>query len=243
MPNQTIPITLTPGVPPADAKWVTLAELITLVCSNVAGSIRADITFIPLVTNTPVAYEGPLIFNVGSRAFMTWDIGSGAYVTMTENVVGDIKDSFNGNDDVARGWIVMNGRLISDVSGLSAQQTANLQTLFGVLSTSRLPNVSATHTSGLPVGNAFGSIPWPASINPAVTPASGVISPDLPFTNPVTGAEGQALADNTETLRTSVQDSFDVTKQIQAVAQQMLTALNQSSNPPIYAAVFVGYYS
>lgn len=240
MANQTIPLTLTPGIPPTDARWTTLAELIALVCANTAGSIRADITFIPQVANDPAAFDGNLIFNVIQRVFKAWDIGTGAYVTVTENTLGDIKDSFNGNDEVARGWVVLNGRLISDIPGLTAAQTTNLQTLFGAAATTRLPTISATHTNGLPVGNAFGGIVWPPSINPVVQPAAGVISPGLTFTNPVTDVEGQALANQAEVLRTSVQDSFDVTKQIQAVAQQMLTALNQSATPAIYAKVFCG---
>lgn len=241
MPIQTIPITLTPGVPPPDAQWVTLADLLQLFCSNVAGSIRADITFVPILVNDPVTFVGDLIFNLTQRVFKSWDVGSGAYVTVTENVVGDIKDSFIATDDIARGWVVLNGRLLTNITGISAAQLTNLQTLFGSSPTTTLPTVSATHTSGLPAGNAFGSIVWPPSINPVVQPASGVIAPGLTFTNPVTDVEAQSLANQTEILRGSAQDSFDVTKQIQAVAQQMLTALNQTATPAIYAKVFAGY--
>lgn len=241
MPNQTIPITLTPGVPPPDAKWVTLAELIALVCSNTAASIRADITFIPQVSNDPVAYDGNLIFNIIQRVFKAWDIGTGKYVAVTENVVGDLKDSFNGNDDVAHGWVVLNGRLISDVSGVSSAQTANLQSLFGTAATTKLPIVLATHTNGLPPSGSFSGIPIPPSISPVLQPAAGIIAPGLTFSNPATGPEAQALANNTEILRSSASDSFNVVTQIQTVAESLLVALNNTTTPPLYAKVFCGY--
>lgn len=236
---QTIPITLTPGVPPPDVKTVTAEQVLKLVADYMAASIRADITFIPIVTNDPASFDGQLIFNVAQNIFKSWSIASGAYSAVTENVIGDIKDTFIGNDDIARGWVILNGRAISSITGISAAQTTALETLFGA--GGNLPTIAATHTNGLPAGNAFGDIVWPPSLAPVIQPAAGVISPGLAFSNPVADTEAQALANQTEVLRTSVQDSFDVTKQIQAVAQAMLTALNQSSTPPIYAAVFCGY--
>ncbi len=240
MPNQTIPITLVAGVPPADVKTLTATQVLRLVQDYMAASIRADITFIPVVTNAPSTYEGPLIFNVGLNIFQSWNIGAGAYVAVSENAIGDIKDSFIGVDDIARGWVVLNGRTIASITGISAAQIAALEGIFGA--GGNLPSITSSHPSGLPVGNAFGSIPWPASINPVVLPAAGTIDPGLTFSNPVAGTEGQALAVQTEILRTSVDDSFGVTKQIQAVSQQVLTALN-TANTPIYSLVFCGYAS
>jgi hypothetical protein len=160
---------------------------------------------------------------------------------VTDSIVGDIGNTLVGNDNLAVGRVILNGRKIADIPGLSSRQLANLQSLFGSGADQTIPTVSPANVSGLPVGNAFGSITWPPSINPVYLPAEGAIAPGLTFSNPVTAGEGQALADKTEELRTSGDDAFGVTKQIQAVCQQLLNALNTNTNPPIYAYVFAGF--
>ncbi len=144
---------------------------------------------------------------------------------------------------VARGWVMLDGRLLTAITGINAAQLANLRTLFGAATTTRLPVVSATHTTGLPATGSFANIPWPVNLNPVVLPAAGVISPGLTFSNPVADTEAQAFATQTEVLRSSAQDAFDVTKQIQTVAEQMLVALNNTVTPAIYSSVFCGFAS
>lgn len=238
MPNQTIAITLNWGPVSTDFSAANINQLGELIAAQLSASVRADITFIPIVTNDPTAFDGQLIFNVAQNIFKSWNIGTGSYRAITEYAIGDIKNTFVGTDTISTGWVILNGRTLASITGLTGAQLSALQALFP---SGSLPSVTPANVSGLPAGNAFGDIPWPPSIEPTVQPAAGVISPGLTFTNPVTDTEGQALADQTEILRNSVQDSFYVTKQIQTVAQQLLTALNNANPPVLYAAVFCGY--
>lgn len=237
--NQTIAITLNWGAVSADISALDINQLGTLIAQQLSAAIRADITFIPVVTNDPSTFDGQLIFNIPENVFKNWNIGTGSYRAVTEYEIGDIKDSFIGTDSASTGWVVLNGRLISSIAGLTGAQVAALESLFGAGGS--LPVVSALHVSGLPAGNAFGNISWSANLAPVVLPAAGTISPGLTFSNPVTDTEGQALATQTEVLRTSAQDAFDVTKQIQGVCQQVLNALNNVNPPAMYAKVFMGY--
>lgn len=235
MPNQTIPIVMQwgPGTPAQQA--IVSNEAGEIIAAQLAAAIRADITYITQVTNDPTTFVGQLIFNVPQNVFKSWDIGSGSYKPVASFGVGDVKNTFVGADSLATGWVLLNGRLISDIAGLSGSQTANLQSLFGSSSDTRIPTVIPANVSGLPQGNAFGSIPWPQILPVADTFAN------LTFTNPVTDAEADEFADDTETLRTTVDNVFTLVKAIQEVCQQQLTALNANTTPPLYAQIFVGF--
>lgn len=237
MPNQTLAITLTWGPAAGQLSDYDLNQLGVLLAAHLSAAVQADVTFIPQVVNDPGSFDTQLIFNITQRIFKGWDAGTGRYVAVTEYAIGDIKNTFVGVDDIARGWVILNGRAIAAVPGITGAQQAALLTIFpgGVL-----PIVTPANVSGLPVGNAFGEIVWPPSINPVVTPTAATLN-SITFTNPVVDTEAGALRDETVRLRDSAQDAFDVTKQIQAVAQQLLTALNVNTTPPIYAAVFAGY--
>lgn len=147
MANQTIPITLTaapvePGSNPQD-----LNALLQLIASNLAGSIRADVSFILIVLFDPTNYVGDLIFNSQQRVFKAWDNASGRYVVVTSFTVADVKQSYAGVDSVATGWVLLDGREITAVVGLTAQQIAALEVLFGV--DGSLPTVGPVGTPGL----------------------------------------------------------------------------------------------
>lgn len=239
MANITIPITLVAGVPPPDQQWTTLAQLLVIIQNYMSGAIIADGQFIIFTANDPATQQAPLIFNTTQQVFKVWNIGAGRYVPIFQYAYGDVKTSFAGYDTPGTGWFVLNGRSIAAIPGITGAQQSVLLTFFpsGVL-----PVVSPQNISGLPPNGAFSGIPWPASINPVVTPAAGVISPGLPFTAPnPSDTEVQALADATEMLRGSAQDAFDVTKQIQAQAEFTLNALNNAGTPPMVSLIFAGF--
>lgn len=233
MPNQTLAITLTWGPAAGQLSDYNLNQLGTLIAAQLSAAVQADVTFIPQLVNNPAAFDTQLIFNITQRLFQGWDAGAGKYMPVTEYVVGDIKNSFVGTDDIGRGWVVLNGRVIAAIPGISGAQQAALESIFGVGGS--LPTVTPANVNGLPAGNAFGAIPWPS-----ILPAAGVIG-GLTFTNPVVDTEADALADDTEILRDTTENVFTLVKQIQAVAQQLLTALNVNTTPPIYALIFAGY--
>lgn len=233
MPNQTIPITLQPGVGTPAQQAVVSTEAMAIIASLMSASIRADVSFFSQVTNDPPAFTTWLIYNVSQTVFKYWNIATGSYVAITQFRVGDMKTSFVGNDDVATGWVVLDGRLISNITGLTGAQVAALETLFGVGGS--LPVVTPTNVSGLPPVNAFGNIPWPQ-----ILPAAGVFS-GLTFSNPVADTEADAFAEDTEILRDTSENLFTLIKQIQALSNTFLNAMNNSNNPPIYSLVFCGY--
>lgn len=236
MPNQTIAITLSWGPVATDVRAADINELGTLIAQQLSAAMRADITFVPIVANDPATFDGQLIFNIPQNLFKSWDTGAGAYRAVTDAVVGDVKNSFVGSDSVATGWLVLNGRLLSDLVGLTTTQLDNLKGLFGTAADTRLPNVSPANVNGLPVGNAFGAIPWPTILPPAGT------FDGLTFTAPnPTDAEVKTFAGDTELLETSLDGVFTLVKTIQAVCQQQLNAMNNAGAPPLYALVFCGY--
>jgi len=234
---QTIPITLQWGQFTGSFVAGDINDLGVFIAQQMAGAIRSDVSFILLVTADPGTNVSLLIYNTTQNLFKVWDTGSGRYLANLPFAIGDIKNSFIGVDTVATGWVVLNGRAIAAIPGLSGAQQTHLTNLFGTT----LPTVSPANVNGLPPDGSFSAIVWPPSINPVVTPAAGVIAPGLTFTAPnPSDTEVQAFANQVEILRGSVQDSFDVTKQIQAVAENMLVALNNVVGPQIFALVFCG---
>lgn len=237
MANQTIPITLSPGVIPPGTQAIDINALLAIFCQYVSAGIIADGQFIIFTQNDPATNQAPLIFNTTQHVFKYWSAGVGRYIPITQFENGDVKTSFAGIDSLGTGWVVLNGRPYSAITGLTANQQSVLEIFFGP---GPLPTVSPQNISGLPPNGSFSNIPWPPAIHPTVTPTAATIA-SITFTNPVVDTEAAALRDATETLRDSVQDTFDVTKQIQAQAEFTLNALNNTGTPPMYALMFIGF--
>jgi hypothetical protein len=233
MPNQTIPITLTWGASQSSLENLDLNQLGTLIAQQMSAAMRADVTFIPQLIADPATFQGQLIFNIVQRIFKGWDAGTGTYKAVTEYAIGDTKTSFVGNDTISTGWVVLDGRLISSITGITGAQQAALESIFGVGAS--LPTVIPQNISGLPDINAFGNIPWPPII-----PAAGVIG-GITFTNPVVDTEAKALADQTELLRDTVNNVQQEIQASSAVSQSVLSALYNNTNPPMYVLVFCGF--
>lgn len=235
MPNQTIPITLTWGAAQASLSDLDLNQLGTLIAQQMSAAMRADVTFIPQLIADPTTFQGQLIFNIVQRIFKGWDAGTGTYKAVTSYAIGDTKVSFVGNDTISTGWVVLNGRLISSITGITGAQQTALESIFGVGGS--LPTVIPQNISGLPPVNAFGNIAWPA-----IVPSAAVIAPGLPFTAPnPSDVEVQALADQTEFLRDTVNNVQIEIQESLNVSQQVLSALYNNTNPPMYVLIFCGY--
>jgi hypothetical protein len=232
MANQTIPITLTAGPVPPGFVANGIDALLQAFCIYVSGSIRADVSFFLVTLNDPTNFITDLIFNSTTRALKAWDSGVGRYVTLTQFEIGDIKNSVVGGDRLAVGWVQLDGRAITAIPGINAAQQATLQQLFPG---GNLPTVSPSNTQNLPANGSFSGI-----TKPAVAPADGVIGA-LQFDASYTEAEVEALRDATETLRDSTGSVETQVSQIQDKAEELLASLNNNSNPPIYALMFVGY--
>lgn len=233
MPNQTIPITLQAGVFPQGFQFSTPQEYATALAAILSGSIRADVSFIPFVLYDPTTFDGQLIFNVTQGIFKWWNTNTGSYQPLTPFQIGDVKNSFSGQDQVSVGWVVMNGRAISAIPGLTASQNAALESLFG--DGGNLPNVTPLNGGSLPASDTFSGI-----TKPTVVPADGVIAA-LPIGASYDQTEVTALRDATETLRDSTANVETQAAAIQDGAASLLTALRTNTTPPMYAMVFCGY--
>lgn len=197
MPNQTIPITLQWGAGTPAQQAVISNEAGMIIAALLAAQIRADVSFFLVVVNLPTTYQTALILNSSNGLLYTWSITQGKYVPITPYRIGQISNDFQGDDLVSTGWVVLDGRAIADVPGLSASQQTALETLFGVGGS--LPTVVPQNISGLPANGSFSGIS---------------------ITNPPTQAEVEAVRD---------------------VAESELQALNNNTNPPMYALVFCGF--
>jgi hypothetical protein len=231
MANQTIPITLTPNSPPTDVQAANFSQLITLICQYVQGSIRASVSFFLEVVVDPTAFVTNLIFNTSQGVWKFWSVAEGRYVTVTDYIVGDVKNSFFAADQVSAGWVVLNGRQITAIPGLSQLQIDNLTALFP---SGMLPTVVPINGADLPPEDSYSGI-----TGVEIEPDSGVIEA-LPIGVAYDQAEVEALRDNTEILRDSAADLAQETNEIKAKSEELLEALRTPITPPMVSMVYCG---
>mgnify|MGYP003344300685 CR=1 FL=1 len=231
--SATIPITLTPVPVPVGVKATDINQLITIITQFTAASINADVSFFQIVSADPTQMTTPLIFNTTQGVFKYWDTTVGKYTPITPFQPGDIKNTFNGGDSPQTGWIDCDGRAISAVPNISANQQGVLNALFGIGGT--LPDLSPVQGfNNLPASGAFSSVPVAGT-----TPPAGQIGA-LPFSTNYNAVEEQNLAANTETLRGSQNDLRTAVVAMQGYSEQMLQALTTPVTG-LTAQVFVGY--
>lgn len=231
--SSTIPITLTPVPIPVGVKALDINQLVTIITQYTAASINQDVSFFQLVSVDPTQQTTPLIFNTSQGVFKYWDTTVGRYTPITPFQPGDIKNTFSGGDSPQTGWIDCDGRTISSVPNISANQQGILNALFGAGGS--LPTLSPFQgVSNLPTANAFSEVPVAAT-----TPPTNQIA-NLPFSNDYNPVEPQNLAANTEQLRTSQNELRGSVVSMQALSNQMLNAFTTPVTG-ITAQVFVGY--
>lgn len=231
--SATIPITLTPVPVPVGVMATDINQLITIITQFTAASVNADVSFFQIVSADPTQQTTPLIFNTTQAVFKYWDTTVGKYMPISPFQPGDIKNTFNGGDSPQTGWIDCDGRAISAVPNISANQQGVLNALFGVGGS--LPDLSPVQGfSNLPTSNAFTNVNVPGT-----TPPAGQIGA-LPFSSSYDPVESQNLASNTENLRGSQNDLRSAVVTMQGLSNQVLQAM---INPVtgLTAQVFVGY--
>ena len=131
MANQTVPITLQWAPTVADVTALDINQLGTLIADQLSGTIRADVQFFQIVLFDPTTFTSQLIFNIPQNVWKSWNQSAGRYRPVTQYANGDIKYSFVNADDVANGWVVVDGRAISAIQGLAFTQLQVLETFFG----------------------------------------------------------------------------------------------------------------
>ncbi|MCG3776317.1 MAG: hypothetical protein JW395_3170 [Nitrospira sp.] len=231
--SATIPITLTPVPVPVGVKATDINQLVTIITQYIAGSINQDVSFFQIVSVDPTQQTTPLIFNTSQGVFKYWDTTVGRYTPVTPFQPGDIKNTFSGGDSPQTGWIDCDGRVISTIPNISANQQGVLNALFGAGGT--LPTLTPLQgVSDLPASNAFSDVPVLATTPPANQIAN------LPFSSDYNPVEPQNLASNTEQLRGSQNDLRTSVTSMQTLSNQLLNAFTAPVNG-LVAQVFVGY--
>lgn len=233
MANQTIPVTFSWGPVANPPEALNLNQLGELIAQQMSGSLRADVTFILNVLSDPTDFQTTLIYNSTQNVIKAWNTMAGAYVPLTPFLAGDVKQTFVGVDQLSVGWVILNGRAISAIPGLTSAQQTVLEGFFGV--DGNLPTLVPANVNNLPAADAFSGIP-----SVTVLPADGVIGA-LPFAAIYDELEVEALRDATETLRDSTAEVEVQAAAIQGVCDELLTALRTPVSPPLYSAMFCGY--
>lgn len=230
-----IPIVFTPIPVPLTAEAMNWDQLIALVCQYIQGSISQSVSFFQQGSTAPVSNQG-IFFNTTDNRFENWNPSQGAYIPISERTVGEIYPSFVGGDNLPNGLVVLDGRNINAIIGLSQQQRINLQTIFGA--NASIPLLSSPPSfSGLPVDGSFSGIS-----NPPVQPATGVFG-NLTISDPPAQSEVIAIRTNAELLDGSTQANQGAIAQILGFSETILKSLNGSSGTPIFNKIFVGYPS
>jgi len=232
--STTIPITLTPIPVPVNIQAVNINDFLGIVCEYVSGSISQNVSFFQQGATAPNSNQG-IFYNTSTQRFETWNSNNGVYQPITELQVGDLKAAFRTSDDTVNGWILLDGRIINAITGLTQAQNANLQNLFG--SGGSLPNFSFLGAlSGLPPVGTFSGIS-----NTSISPAVGAIAA-LPVSSSYTQSEVQNLRNSTETLDESTNALQVTVSQIISNSETVLTSLqNTSTVTGAKWFVFCGY--
>lgn len=232
--STSIPITLTPIPVPVNIQAVNINDFLGIVCEYVSGSISQNVSFFIQGATPPNSNQG-IFYNTSTQRFENWNSNTGTYQAITEYQVGDLKAAYRTSDDPVNGWILLDGRVINTITGLSQSQNSNLQNLFGTGGS--LPNFSFLGAlNGLPPVGTFTGIS-----NTAIAPAVGAIGA-LPISASYTQTEVQNLRNNTETLENSTNALQTTVAQIISNTETVLDSLqNTSTVTGVKYFVFCGY--
>lgn len=134
-PIQSIPITLSATPAPVGITAANFNQLVANIAQYLTGNIQANVSFFQIFAGPPAYYAGDVIFVTNLGNFMVWNTGSGSYQAMNQFSIGAVVQqavvySAPSYDDLVNGWVYLNGRQISAITGLSGDQVANLNALF-----------------------------------------------------------------------------------------------------------------
>lgn len=131
MAQQIIPISLLGARLPAGFQFgaedaaVVLAKYFT-------ATISTDVGFFVYTDVLPTQDKGPVLLSTNG-AWYIWSETSGKYLPIPAGYnAGDVKVSYNDLDNIPAGWVVLNGRAIADIEGLSTSQKTALTKVFGL---------------------------------------------------------------------------------------------------------------
>ena len=219
---QNIPITLTATPVPVGVQAVNMDDLMAIIADSIGGSISADVSFFIQGAAAPSSDQG-IFYNTDTRRFEDWNSSLGSYTPVSELQVGDLKAAIRTTDDLANGWVLLNGRAFNNtvMPSLTQVQRSNLLALFtsGVLPTYSF----LSGLSGLPANTAITGIS-----NPPAVPSAGTIS-SLPIGELYSQLQVQALRDQTEILSGSNTSVQAATTSLISATSTILAVLNNTN--------------
>ena len=204
-------------------------QLMVYFVKYIGASISASVSWFLTGTVDPNSNQG-VFFNTAQDVFKSWDNSVGRYTPIGAPPVGQVIDTFVGGDEASNGYVLLDGRSISAITGLSTAQVTALTGLFGV--GGAVPNIPVFRGfNTAPANGAFSGIDFPD-----VAPANGVIGGCVDVATLAPAAE--TLRDSTDTINTQ-------TKTLRNTSETLLNAVNAAAGlnatNPIYKKVFVGY--
>ncbi len=146
---QTIPISL---------QWIPLGngflavtpnELGVAIASHLSATIEQDVAFLITGAAPPSTDTGGLFFNTATQSLMYWDATLGAFYPINQNIaIGQARFQYTDGDDISLGWVKADGRVIDDITALTANQNSNLHDRFGAGAAITIPTVTAPASAG-----------------------------------------------------------------------------------------------
>ena len=145
MANTTFPISLQASPVPTSLRVTNLTEFMQLVSQYVTGTVSADVTFFLQGSTLPTTNESVIFYQTATGLFYYWNDSLGAYYPTGLNIpLGQISFGYTNADMLSQGYVLAAGsRAIDSITGLSANQNANLHSLFGAGALIQVPNVAA----------------------------------------------------------------------------------------------------
>jgi len=149
-----LPIVLQPVPVTYSVNATDINQLIAVICQNVQASVNTQVSFYMVVASDPTSMTTQVIFNSAEGVWKQWNTILGKYVTITSRfAAGDLKQSVVVGDVVSEGWVQCDGRLISAVPYLTADQITTLEILFGT--GGNIPNIAAIVVAAPPTATIY----------------------------------------------------------------------------------------
>ncbi len=159
MAQQTFPITLIAIPAPVGIEAFTFNQLTQLLAQYLSASVSPDVTFFQQGSVLPTTDQGVIFYSTLTGYFYFWSTTAGAYVVTGQNLVsGDVLLNYTAGDELARGYVLADGRVIDNIATLSANQNAALHVLFGSGALKTIPTITPPASAA---GTGSGSAIFP----------------------------------------------------------------------------------
>lgn len=176
-PINTLPIVLAAIPAPIAITAQDFNQLLTNIAQYLSASVQQNVFFVQEFDNPPASFEGNIIFSTNRQNFYAWNSTTGQYDAISQFRIGDVTQSVILGDDPSNGWVRLDGRTISSITGLSAPQIAALNGLFpfGILPNIAYLGIFPVDSARINGGFTSGSFDNLELVEQAITLATAII--------------------------------------------------------------------